>query len=379
VCSICAGARGRIGPDYEERCGELRIRVRDLRTLVRQPPRMACATAGSTLRRDGLSSTFWTEHEPHAAAALTAPVDATRCAMLTTAALIAAVPEAILVVDVAGTIRLANPRAEELFAYAPEALLGRSIDDLVPAALAARHARHRKTYQDEPKARPMGENLELRGRRADRTEFPIDVALGPAEVDGEQFVVAVVRDITERKLHQDELRYLSEHDALTGLLNRRGLDRQLAQAMAQARRHSVATVLLLMDLDRFKLLNDRFGHLEGDRFLCNVVQGLRERLRAGDTVARLGGDEFAIILPYTSPAAAKVVADELLEVVRDTARDATGGAIAITASIGIVPLGLPGQDVVAAVAAADGAMYDAKRAGGDAINIARAACAPGAR
>jgi diguanylate cyclase (GGDEF)-like protein/PAS domain S-box-containing protein len=293
--------------------------------------------------------------------------------MLTSDALIAAVPEAMLVVDAAGVIRLANPRAEQLFDYAPEALVGRSIDALVPAALAARHARHRKAYMHEPQARPMGQNLELRGRRADGSEFPIDVALGPAEAGGEQFVVAIVRDITERKLHHDELRYLSEHDALTGLLNRRGLDRQLAQAMAQARRHSLATALLLIDLDGFKLINDRFGHLEGDRFLCNVVQGLRDRLRAGDTIARLGGDEFAIVLPYSSPEAAKEVACELLAVVRDAAREVTGGGLPITASIGIVALGQPGQDVVAALAAADGAMYESKRAGGDGVSIARLA------
>jgi diguanylate cyclase (GGDEF)-like protein len=247
----------------------------------------------------------------------------------------------------------------------------------VPTALAARHARHRKGYLHEPKTRPMGQDLELRGRRADGSEFPIDVALGPAEAGGEQFVVAIVRDITERKLHHDELRYLSEHDALTGLLNRRGLDRQLAQAMAQARRHEVATILMLIDLDGFKLINDRFGHLEGDRFLCNVVQGLRDRLRAGDTVARLGGDEFAVILPYSTPAAATEVARELLAVVRDAAREATAGELPITASIGIVALGLAGQDVIAALTAADDAMYVAKRRGGDGVSIALHA-APGA-
>src|SRR5687768_4279695 len=115
------------------------------------------------------------------------------------AALFAAVPEAFLAVDSAGTIRFANPRAEQLFGYAPGALLGRSVDALVPAALAARHGRHRASYDHDPRARPMGEGLDLRGRRADGVEFPIDVALGPAEVGDERFVVAIVRDITVRK------------------------------------------------------------------------------------------------------------------------------------------------------------------------------------
>jgi diguanylate cyclase (GGDEF)-like protein/PAS domain S-box-containing protein len=288
------------------------------------------------------------------------------------AALFAAAPEAMLVADAAGTIRLANARAEELFGYDAGTLAGRSIDALVPRALAVRHKRHQATYLAEPLTRPMGESLELRGRRADGTEFPIDVALGPAQVEGATFVIAIVRDITERKLQQDELRHLSEHDALTGLLNRRGLDDQLAQAMAHAQRHHVPTALLLLDLDGFKLVNDRLGHLAGDRFLRTVVQGLRDRLRAGDTVARLGGDEFAIVLPYAQAADAQVIAGELLAVVRDSAAEVTGGELVITASIGIVALGLTGQDLVAAMAAADKAMYEVKHAGGDGVRVASA-------
>ena len=95
--------------------------------------------------------------------------------------LFSAAPEAMLVVDAHGTIRMANPRTEELFAYAPGSLIGRSVDTLVPAALAERHRRHRGGYRADPRTRQMGENLELSGRRADGSEFPIDVALGPLE------------------------------------------------------------------------------------------------------------------------------------------------------------------------------------------------------
>lgn len=284
--------------------------------------------------------------------------------------LFAEAPEAIIVVEPGGTIRLANRRAEELFAYAPDALVGRSVDTLVPDALARRHGRHRASYHAGPHTRPMGEGLELRGRRADGTEFPIDVALSAAEVDGEQLAIAIVRDITARKLRQDELRYLSEHDALTGLVNRRGLDQHLVQALAHVRRHQVQTALLLLDLDNFKLVNDRFGHLAGDGLLCEIVQAVRERLRAGDTFARLGGDEFAIILPFAPPAAAAAIAGELLAVVRAAALAATDGEIVTTASIGVAPLGGPNHDAATAIAAADAAMYEAKRAGGDAVRLA---------
>ena len=289
------------------------------------------------------------------------------------ARLFEAAPEAMLVVDARGTIRLVNPRAEELFAYAPGALVGRSVDALVPAALAERHGRHRAGYHADPRPRPMGQNLELRGRRADDSEFPIDVALGPLELAGEAFVVAIVRDITDRKLHHDGLRYLSEHDALTGLLNRRGLDRQLGQARAHARRHGVETAFMLMDLDGFKLVNDRLGHVAGDRLLCAIVRAIGERLRAGDTFARLGGDEFAIVVPFAGALAAEQVGRELVARVREAAREATGGQVPVTASIGIAPMGRGAHDATALIAAADAAMYEAKRSGGDAVCAAAGA------
>ena len=285
-------------------------------------------------------------------------------------AVFAAAPEAQLVIDANGTILLANRRAEELFAYAPEALLGRSVDTLVPTALAERHGRHRAAFHSAARARPMGEGLDLRGRRADGCEFPIDVALGPAQVDGETVVVAIVRDVTERNLRDDRLRYLAEHDALTGVLNRRGFNRQLVQELVQNRRHGIATALMLIDFDGFKRVNDRFGHLRGDHVLHRVVQAIAGRLRAGDTIARLGGDECAVILPYATVASAEAIGRELLAVARDAARAATSGAIDVSASIGVVGLGHPRQDATAAVAAADAAMYEAKRAGGDAVRVA---------
>jgi diguanylate cyclase (GGDEF)-like protein/PAS domain S-box-containing protein len=281
-------------------------------------------------------------------------------------AVFAKAPEAMLVVDAKGTIRDANLRAHELFAYAPDALAGRSVDTLVPAALAGRHAHHREGYHSAPRTRPMGEDLDLRGRRADGSEFAIDVALAPVGIDGETFVVAIVRDVTARVLDQQRLRHISEHDTLTGVLNRRGFDRQLAQAAAQSRRHGVRSALLLVDLDQFKLVNDRFGHLEGDRLLCDIVESISGRLRAGDTIARLGGDELALILPFASSEAALAIGRELLGVIREAARGVAGDEIVVSASIGVASI----EQAPDPVAAADAAMYDAKRGGGNAVCLA---------
>lgn len=150
---------------------------------------------------------------------------------------------------------------------------------------------------------------------------------------------------------------------------------QLAQAVAQARRHAVRTSLLLVDLDQFKLVNDRFGHVAGDRLLCAIVGSISERLRAGDTIARLGGDELALILPFAPATAAMAIGRELLAVVREAARSVVGDDIAVTASIGVAAVDATPDPI----AAADAAMYDAKRGGGNAVRQAAATAAATAR
>ena len=166
------------------------------RAGARRRSRAACArrSARPGCARDGRGST------------------AHRVARMLLEALFAAAPEPMLVVDSAGTIRLANARAEELFGFEPGAMAGREVDSLVPAALDGRHGRHRASYAADPRTRTMGAGADIRARRADGSEFPVDVALGFADVDGEGLVIAIVRDITVPKRDRDELRYLSEHD-----------------------------------------------------------------------------------------------------------------------------------------------------------------------
>jgi len=134
--------------------------------------------------------------------------------------------------------------------------------------------------------------------RADRNVIDVSVTASPIR-DAEGIVIAVsaiFRDVTEGKLLERRLRHLATHDPLTGLLNRGAFDAELERSIAFARRFESAAALLALDIDRFKYINDTYGHAVGDGTLRRVADILRARLRETDVFARLGGDEFGVIL-----------------------------------------------------------------------------------
>jgi diguanylate cyclase len=160
-----------------------------------------------------------------------------------------------------------------------------------------------------------------------------------------------------------QLRHLASHDALTGLPNRLLLDDRVAQAVAQANRQGHEFALLVVDLDRFKLINDSLGHRAGDDLLREVAQRLKSAVRTVDTTARLGGDEFVILVdgPVTRPEAVAVGA-RAIEVMRPAMR-LLGIDVHISPSIGIAFYPGDGATVDALLARADAAMYSAKERG----------------
>jgi diguanylate cyclase (GGDEF)-like protein len=171
------------------------------------------------------------------------------------------------------------------------------------------------------------------------------------------------RDSTERKALEDQLRHQAFHDVLTGLANRSLFRDRLDHALARASRGGRPTAVLYLDLDDFKSVNDRLGHVEGDRLLVAVGDRLRQATRAGDTVARLGGDEFAIIVEETEPPEAEEAAARILTSL--TAPFIIGERpIEARASIGIAIQSVDSGDADELLRRADIAMYAAKAQGG---------------
>jgi diguanylate cyclase (GGDEF)-like protein/PAS domain S-box-containing protein len=179
--------------------------------------------------------------------------------------------------------------------------------------------------------------------------------------------IAQVQDITERRRNERLLAHMADHDPLTGLLNRRGFQRELASHLARIARYGATGALLILDLDNFKDFNDTRGHSAGDELIVSLAQALRARMRESDVIARLGGDEFAVLLPNGDEAAAQHVADAVLWAVRDlTIPPLTRERSWVTASVGIARFETGRHPVAEEIMAeADFAMYAAKKAGGN--------------
>lgn len=200
-------------------------------------------------------------------------------------------------------------------------------------------------------------------KRGDEGAIDVEIVGGHYEAAGAHVIQCNIRNITERKQAEARIRYMALHDALTGLPNRTLLEDRLGHDIAQARRNGGRMAVLMLDLDRFKHVNDSLGHHVGDQLLEEVAVRLRGCLREGDTAARLGGDEFVLALPgiiedETAEMAARRVLTALSEPFMIEEHEIrTGGSV----GIGLYPK--DGEDAEAVLRAADAAMYAAKHSG----------------
>ncbi|QAU34692.1 EAL domain-containing protein [Janthinobacterium sp. 17J80-10] len=203
---------------------------------------------------------------------------------------------------------------------------------------------------------------ESRYRRKDGTTFPVEIRMGPIDINGRQHLLSLVRDVTERKEMQDHIQHLAYHDSLTNLPNRAMFNRHLSHAIDQAGRHGKSLAVLFIDLDRFKYVNDTLGHDAGDRLLQEMSRRLGNALH-GDLVARLGGDEFVVLLEDIDDAEhVSHVAQKILKSLVEEF-PLNGQLIHITASIGVSVFPEDGKDEFALMKHADIAMYRAKDRG----------------
>ncbi len=268
--------------------------------------------------------------------------------------------EGVIALDLTGDITFANPAALQLLGTTDDTgVLGTPVQD----ALVLRNGRRRvdleKMVAREYVARDA--DATLRTAHGETTDVAYSITPLRAE-DAHVGAVLVLRDVTERRAFQDELARRALHDELTGLPNRRLLLDRLDQAIARSVGTDQQHGLLFLDLDRFKVVNDSYGHLIGDKLLIQIAGRLKSGLTIADSVARLSGDEFIVLVEDANDVGRLTsVAQNLLDLLEEPF-DIDSHHIFMSASIG-VGLIRAGQGRDEALAAVDAAAYAAKAAG----------------
>jgi diguanylate cyclase (GGDEF)-like protein/PAS domain S-box-containing protein len=266
--------------------------------------------------------------------------------------------DASCIIDFSGTFKDANPALERVLGYSKQELVGRAVVDLVHP-------------DDWPRTNGELGNLASGGHGTARFESRLHGASGnwlwldwAAHVSPiEGLIYASARNISGRKAREKELERAAHIDPLTGIANRRGFEQALERELAAASRHSLSPALVMLDLDRFKAINDRHGHKAGDDMLVATADTLRQTLRASDMAARIGGDEFAVLLPHSDVPTAELVADKIVAALgRREIHNGGPEPVKVSASAGVAVFGQSGVASGAdLLAAADQAMYRAKR------------------
>lgn len=267
--------------------------------------------------------------------------------------------DAVLVLDVQGRLVDFNFAAQHLLPMLGDECVGQDTGALLADIPQLREA---LTGPAPLRAIPLQTGDET--RYFDVRTFPLRAARNEDAIGR----AAILADTTAQVRLVHKLRQHAETDPLTGIANRRRFLEVLSQEHRRAVRYSLPLSMLMVDLDDFKLVNDRFGHPTGDSVLCAAVVRMAACLRTSDLLARLGGEEFAILLPVTGRAGAMEAAERIRNTLRDSTIDVNGHSIPITASVGVASLDkAEGDQPEQLIEQADHALYLAKAAGRDRI------------
>jgi diguanylate cyclase (GGDEF)-like protein/PAS domain S-box-containing protein len=279
--------------------------------------------------------------------------------------ILASLQEGVIVVDAGGRITRANDAAATMMGAPLGELVGATLAE-VPIAVS-RPDGSAFPEAEGPAVRALGgehvQPLLVQVRRRDGTTIWAEVESRPlTDRDGTRYgAMSTYVDVTEQMARERRMREEADSDPLTGLANRRVLERTLAAAIDRAGRSGREVAGLMLDLDGFKVLNDRWGHLAGDQALRTVAERLRRCVRERDLVARHGGDEFVLVLPDLHPvgAAAAECAERVAAALNEPLL-LDGGSTSLRAALGLAVWPRDGADPTALLARADRAMYAAK-------------------
>ncbi len=275
--------------------------------------------------------------------------------------------DTIVVIKADHTIHFVNRAAEVMFKRPRADFIGQPLDVLIPARLRGSHAARVESFRTGPEsARYMGSRTgAMLAVRGNGEEFPVAISIVRINDGDGLYMAALIRDVTERRLLEDELKRLAGTDSLTGALNRRAFVMRAEEERERSVRYGHPLAVAVIDADHFKKINDDYGHGVGDEALKHLVQIVSAEMRTTDVFGRWGGEEFILLLPHTDAAAAASTAERLRR--RIAAAPLVGvcdrGPVTFTVSIGVSELCSAEDTVSALIQRADQALYAAKSGG----------------
>ncbi len=280
--------------------------------------------------------------------------------------------DAVITTNASGHIDYLNPVAERLSGWTLGEARGRAIGEVLQ--LIDESTRKPVAYTLDrvliagETSIPSDRNV-LVNRRGE--ELAIQETASPIRNQEGAAIGAVIvfGDVTKERRLKRALSYQASHDALTGLINRREFDSRLESAVSAAQRGDAEYVLLYVDLDQFKVVNDTCGHSAGDRLLRDITSLLQTRVRASDTIARLGGDEFGLLLERCSLEQAERVADSIRQSIHSYRFLWGANSLSVGASIGVVRIARETTSAASVLSAADIACYAAKDGGRNRVQV----------
>jgi diguanylate cyclase (GGDEF)-like protein/PAS domain S-box-containing protein len=271
---------------------------------------------------------------------------------------LANIAEGVIIADAGRRVISTNAAHTELTGFTSQSLHGKRLDDT----------------RCLPDGKPLPQSIwdsvaaghnwmgEVVSTRNDGSSYPEHLSISAIrDAEGQMvYYVAVLTDIHEAKANQHRLEHMARHDPLTGLANRAEFERYCAEAIVVAERERLAVVVLFIDLDAFKIVNDSYSHAIGDRLLVKVAERIRRQLSDGDMAGRIGGDEFTVLIPrLILREDARAIVSRLLGTLSEPLL-VDDYEIVLSASIGVAGYPLDGDNAAALIANADAAMYAAK-------------------
>lgn len=261
-----------------------------------------------------------------------------------------------------------NPAFERLMGYSAEEVLGQN-----PKILQGRDTDDKTRYKIRQAMRE-GKSIRTQILNYDKfgQELWLDINMVPLfdEQGDLAYYAAIERDLTEHKRLQSHLESMANTDSLTGLLNRQAFLHRAEAEFTRARRYARPLSAVMIDVDHFKSINDRYGHASGDRVLQEVSRICQSSLRGSDMMGRLGGEEFVLLLPDTPQANAVFVAERMREQLARTPIEIDGISLTITGSFGVASLAEADINFNSMLERADVAMYHAKNDGRNKVKCA---------